>query len=150
MTINKPNNSDSQAKKFKLAPDFAGTESRVVHDLEKATELALLFDKERGITENPLFGSSDWKSFSVCLFYLPIHLILKHTQPKEQLDRAIYYLRMVHVYCYYCAEQFEDQDDIRRRCGTIHLRSKNKKKDSADYTPSDKGFLFLPSLLHHL
>lgn len=70
MTINKPNNAETQTKKFKLAPDFAGTEQRVAHDFEQASEIMTLFDKERGIEENPLLSSSDWEGFSVCSLLL--------------------------------------------------------------------------------
>jgi hypothetical protein len=65
MTINKPNNTDSQARKFKLAPDYAGTEQRVAHDFEQCNELMQIFDKERGVEENPLLTSSDWEPISV-------------------------------------------------------------------------------------
>ena len=47
----------------------------------------------------------------------------------------------MHTFCYYCAEQYEDDDDLRRRCGGIHLRAKNKKKEIPDSTPSEKGLL---------
>ena len=47
----------------------------------------------------------------------------------------------MHTFCYYCAEQYEDDDDLRRRCGGIHLRAKNKKKEVPDSTPSEKGLL---------
>ena len=68
MTINKPNNTDTQARKFKLAPDYAGTEHRVTHDFEQCDQLMRLFDKERGIEENPLLTSSEWEPLSVCFF----------------------------------------------------------------------------------
>jgi hypothetical protein len=70
-------------------------------------------------------------------------LILNVAQTIDKLDREIYYLRAVHTFCYYCAEQFEDDDDLRRRCGAIHLRAKNKKKDAPDTTPSEKGYFSL-------
>lgn len=67
MTINKPNNTDTQSnRRFKLAPSYAGTEARVPHDMEQSIELMKQFDKERAIEENPLLAFADWESFSVC------------------------------------------------------------------------------------
>lgn len=78
MTINKPNNAESQTRKFKLAPDYAGSEPRVAHDLEQAGDLVKLLDKERGIDANPLTTSPDWEGLNVCFlsfFLFSIHII---------------------------------------------------------------------------
>jgi hypothetical protein len=76
MTINKPNNTESQTRKFKLAPDYAGTEPRVAHDFEQANALMLQLDIERVIEENPLVVSSDWESLNVFFFLLLLHFPL--------------------------------------------------------------------------
>jgi len=49
------------------------------------------------------------------------------TVSAERLDRLIWYLRRVHLFCYYCGEQFDDEDEMYRRCGSIHLRGSKKE-----------------------
>jgi hypothetical protein len=36
------------------------------------------------------------------------------------------YIRRVHVYCYYCSEEFFDPEDLFFRCGELHLRGTEK------------------------
>lgn len=72
---------------------------------------------------------------------------LFNLQTIDKLDRVIYYLRAIHNYCYYCSEQYEDEDDIRRRCGVVHLRAKSKKKDTTEPAqPSIKAMLWAKEL----
>jgi len=48
------------------------------------------------------------------------------------------YLRSVHFVCYYCGEEFDDEDDIRRRCGTVHIRGR-AKPESVDAPTKEKA-----------
>ena len=41
---------------------------------------------------------------------------------KDLLDISISYLRQVHLYCYYCGEEFDNELQMAHRCGIIHLR----------------------------
>ncbi len=38
------------------------------------------------------------------------------------LDEAIFYLRTVHNYCYYCGQAFSCASELRNKCGDLHLR----------------------------
>ena len=41
---------------------------------------------------------------------------------KHRLDLAVYYLRNVFMYCYYCASSFDCKEELNNRCGTFHVR----------------------------
>lgn len=49
----------------------------------------------------------------------------------DQLDRLIGYLRTVHFFCYYCGEEFDDEEETLRKCGQKHLRGKKNHDGDA-------------------
>ncbi|EGC30217.1 hypothetical protein DICPUDRAFT_58394 [Dictyostelium purpureum] len=104
LNINKP--SEDAERRFKITPHIASTENRIYIDLEQSTTLMRLFDQNKGITNNPIESFEKWNQLTSI----------------EKLDRTILYLRYVHFYCYYCSEEFSDECETIRKCGTIHLR----------------------------
>ena len=67
------------------------------------------------------------------------NVILKDSQfsklsEQEQLDRLIYYLRFVHLFCYYCGEEFDDEDELLRRCGKVNKKENNHKVKTPIHT----------------
>eukprot|EP01119_Soliformovum_irregulare_P005406 TRINITY_DN1716_c0_g1_i11.p1 TRINITY_DN1716_c0_g1~~TRINITY_DN1716_c0_g1_i11.p1 ORF type:complete len:505 (+),score=175.41 TRINITY_DN1716_c0_g1_i11:129-1643(+) len=109
LAVNKTPPNDT-FKKVKTTPATAGTEERIAKDLETARKLIEMMDVEKGL-ENSIFKS------------------MSSVPDKTKLDRMIVYLRRVHFYCYYCAEEYDGEDDLRRRCGKKHIRS-NLPEDS--------------------
>jgi len=43
-------------------------------------------------------------------------------EKKQRLDCCIVYLRTVHCMCYYCGAQFVNEDQVKKKCGEIHMR----------------------------
>eukprot|EP00002_Diphylleia_rotans_P015976 TRINITY_DN309_c0_g1_i3.p1 TRINITY_DN309_c0_g1~~TRINITY_DN309_c0_g1_i3.p1 ORF type:complete len:495 (-),score=113.89 TRINITY_DN309_c0_g1_i3:117-1601(-) len=83
---------------------FAGEEPVMKKDLEVAKRLTEKLDREKGIEgPNPMLEQD------------PSNL-------QRSLDAHLSYLRKVHLYCYYCADEFDDETDMERRCGTNHFR----------------------------
>lgn len=41
---------------------------------------------------------------------------------EKLMDVRIHYLRFVHIFCYYCGEEFLDFEEMARKCGGKHLR----------------------------
>eukprot|EP01112_Ceratiomyxa_fruticulosa_P007893 TRINITY_DN2055_c0_g4_i1.p1 TRINITY_DN2055_c0_g4~~TRINITY_DN2055_c0_g4_i1.p1 ORF type:complete len:1115 (-),score=317.45 TRINITY_DN2055_c0_g4_i1:61-3405(-) len=131
----------------RISPSIAASEERIEKDLTQARKIMELLDSEKGITvqENPLIksgivlpinpsssnktaneggeGSSETKTEEVDLDLGEQVISSIVLSPLEQLERIIYYLRSVHSFCYYCGEEFEDEDDVMRKCGPIHLRA---------------------------
>ncbi|EGG21216.1 C2H2-type zinc finger-containing protein [Cavenderia fasciculata] len=105
LAINKQIPSDTQ-KKFRITPKIASTEQRITSDLSQAIDVCKLLDQDREITENPLFNDSNFDSLS----------------ESDKLDKVIHYLRFVHLFCYYCSEEYADVDEIERKCGSVHYR----------------------------
>jgi len=50
----------------------------------------------------------------------------------------------VHLFCYYCAAQFEDEEEMERQCGVKHLRG--AKQPDAKLTEQTSKGLFIPPL----
>lgn len=99
-------------RKAKITPALASQTERIQHDLIQARKLVALLDKEKDI-ENDIFTDENLKDYS----------------EEQTLDLMIYYLRKVHFYCYYSAEEFSSWDNLVLKCGEIYLRGTPK------YTP---------------
>lgn len=65
--------------------------------------------------------------------------------PIDQLDRFIGYLRLVHFYCYYCGEEFDDEEETSRKCGLKHLRG--KKNHDGDTMNGSYTFYFFKCMI---
>lgn len=44
-------------------------------------------------------------------------------EDKTKLDILLLYMRRVHAYCLYCAEEYEDERMLATCCGPQHVRS---------------------------
>jgi len=110
LAINKVSNETSS--KYKITPPVAAEDTRIMKDLSQATNLCKELDKCKGIEDNPLFAkhSEDDKLLSTI-----------------KLDRLIGYLRKVHFFCYYCGEEFDDEEELNRKCGQKHFRGKKNE-----------------------
>lgn len=107
--FNKPmSQAAERPRKPRITTPITATDERLNVDLKQARQLAQKLDEERGITQNPLLG----KEFEE-----------KNLTVAQRLDFFLVYLRQVHFYCYYCAEEFDDIDDLLRNCGAAHVRS---------------------------
>jgi len=115
MTLNKQSTQEMY-KKSKITPPVAAEDDRMSIDLEQAKSLVQQLDKEKGIEENVLFTGK------YAIDKLPI---------VDQLDRFIGYVRKVHCYCYYCGEEFDDEEETLRKCGMKHLRGKKNHDGEA-------------------
>ncbi|EFA80136.1 C2H2-type zinc finger-containing protein [Heterostelium album PN500] len=104
-------------KKFRITPKIASTEQRISVDLKQATEIAKNLDVDRDISNNPLWTDQ-----------------IESLSEMDRLDRTIHYLRYVHLFCYYCSEEYADVDEIERKCGSVHLRRPIGAEDTTTIT----------------
>lgn len=101
-------------KKAKITPSIASQPDRISHDLSQIKTLIQLMDSEKGIKNNLLLDEH------------------KEMNDEQLLDILIYYLRKVHCYCYYSAEEFDNYDNLVMKCGEIYLRGTEKYHSNAD------------------
>jgi len=116
------NKTSLPAKLPKLTPPVASEDARIKIDLEQSKLLCMQLDKEKGIEENPVLT-------------LGLSAV-------EQLDRIIMYLRKVHYFCYYCGEEYDDEDELNRKCEK-HLRGRKKDSDMALEVTTDQWAISL-------
>jgi len=100
-------------RKAKLTPPVAAEEARISTDLEQSKLLCKQLDSEKGIESNPLFSEE----------------IVNDLAGVQLLDRLVTYMRKVHFFCYYCGEEYDDDDELLKRCGQKHLRGKKREVD---------------------
>lgn len=112
-------------KSIRLAPPIASTEHRIQSDLSHAKGLCIRFDREKDIV-NPLLASSDFESLPTI----------------EQLDKLITYLRRVHIFCYYCTEDYDSEYEMHKKCAIQHMRSQ-KDEEGAISPQSEKWLSYL-------
>jgi len=117
LAVNKSNSTDIinkiSQRKPKMTPPF-NFEKRISVDLSNVNSLIRLLDSEKEISP-----SAD---------------LLPTLPDKETLDRGITYLRRVHFFCYYCGEEFEDEDELVGKCGIVHLRGRKIENSSSNST----------------
>jgi len=113
------NKQPSNDKKIKITSPVAAEESRITIDLEQAKQICLLLDKEKDMPNNPLFASEYSNTY-------------ESLTSSQKLDQLVTYMRDVHNFCYYCGEEYEDEDELHRKCGHKHLRGKKKESDSVN------------------
>jgi hypothetical protein len=124
----KPNKPSEE--KVKMAPPVACEEERIKIDLEMTSKLIQQLDFEKGIEHNPLTVPSA-QGHSISGGPEPTEFRNKEPQDiTEALDQRIAYLRKVHFYCYYCGEEYDDPQELQRKCASKHLRG--KKKDTTN------------------
>ena len=60
---------------------------------------------------------------------------------RMKLDILLLYLRRVHSYCFYCAEEYDDERMLSTRCGPQHIRNAQKisSEDWNTIVESNKG-----------
>ena len=44
------------------------------------------------------------------------------------LDRLIVYMRQIHLFCFYCGEEYDDEDELFKRCAHKHIIGKKKEE----------------------
>ncbi|KAL6071930.1 splicing factor 1 isoform X1 [Balamuthia mandrillaris] len=119
LSLTKRHGREEESSKYNYTPPKAAEEERISKDVEATLALIKSYDEQREIQENPL---------------------LSETNPdeslKDRLDKNIAYLRKVHSFCYYCAEEFEDEEELTRQCGEKHLRG-NRGTHAADIAEND-------------
>lgn len=107
-------------RREKRAPAVTLDEDRIKHDLRQAEMLCLALDAERGIEQNFLFrsdgGDADDGAAESALSGLGCEL--------KQLNVVLYYLRLVHCFNYYSAQEFFDEEQFHARIGENHVRAR--------------------------
>ncbi|KAH3757940.1 hypothetical protein Pelo_10234 [Pelomyxa schiedti] len=104
---------NTSSMRVKQAPQSAG-EERISRDLDLCTQLHNVLNEQVGLSDSPLLSHPRWESWT----------------EEEKLDKLILYLRNVHNYCYYCAEEFSDMVQMLRKCGPLHLRASPRSTDT--------------------
>jgi len=117
LTFNKKSYIDS-AKQDKVTPPVFSEPLRIAIDLERSQKLCLLLDEEKSINnkDNPILSNPDFNKIS----------------DTEKLDRILTYLKLVHCFCYYCGEEFDEIDDLYKKCGLKHCRRKRNEGQPID------------------
>jgi len=109
-------------KKLKITPTLCSDDERSQKDLNQARSLTKRLDKDYTVTKNPLFSEDETEGED-------------KLSSLEKLDRFIGYLRKVHCFCYYCGEEYSDEDELEMKCGPIHLRGTETCKYRTDIDP---------------
>ncbi len=95
---------------MRTVSDPAMEDDRILVDFKQAYEITKQLDSESGIQG--------------------ILSLIKEEEPRKSLDLLLTYLRLVHLYCYYCNLMAENNEDMIKKCGNIHLRKqKGMKQD---------------------
>ena len=110
---------------FRLSPILSKTSSskniktqppacleNIDNDWKLTSQLITCLDREKGIYENPLLISMEQYSESA------------QGEKDLQLDYQLLYLRKIHSFCFYCAEEYDDERMLAAKCGISHLRGK--------------------------
>jgi len=116
-------------KRVRMTPPAADEDARVEKDANLSARLVRVLDTERGVLGRDSWaGERDYES------------------ARRRLDSNIAYLRRVHLYCYYCGEQFDSEEELKRMCGDHqHLRA--KRRPDHEVSPEEGKLLVFPALL---
>jgi len=57
----------------------------------------------------------------------------------EEVNKGILYLRSVHLFCFYCASSYDDEEEMMKKCGERHYRSET----SQNLTDNQKRWVVL-------
>lgn len=102
-------------------PPAADEDERVKKDAKTSGQIVRILDKEHEVDSVGLFGSSGESDEDASM-----------AAARAQLNRNITYLRRVHLFCFYCGEQFDSEEEMRRMCGDKpHLRAKRRANHEA-------------------
>jgi hypothetical protein len=125
---------ERRRKRVRVAPLVADEEARLEKDADTAAQLVRILDRERAIDSDALLALAGGGKLQPQDEH-------EHEQQEQEemvveepgdaraavrarLHRSVEYLRRVHLFCYYCAEQFESQAELHRVCGDLpHRRS---------------------------
>lgn len=106
---------------MRIVPPVADEDARVRKDASTSNKIMQILDKEHEVDSSGLFGASHDRDEDVSV-----------GAARAELNRNILYLRRVHLYCYYCAEQFDSEEELHRMCGEMpHLRAKRREDHDA-------------------
>lgn len=113
---------ERRRKRVRVAPLVADEEARLEKDADTAAQLVRILDRERAIDSDALLALAGSKQEEQ-------EMVVEEAGDaraavRTRLHRSIEYLRRVHLFCYYCAEQFESRAELHRVCGDLpHRRS---------------------------
>lgn len=99
-------------------------DERIQEDIIFSKQLIELLDSKSSITKNSLLES----------------VFSKIIEDEVKLDIQIAYLRKVHCFCYYCAQEFDNEKLISQKCGNVHVRHFRKigSRSNSDTNPGLK------------
>jgi hypothetical protein len=116
---------ERRRKRVRVAPLAADEEARLEKDADTAAQLVRILDRERAIDSDALLALAGSKQEE----QEEQEMVVEEAGDaraavRTRLHRSIEYLRRVHLFCYYCAEQFESRAELHRVCGDLpHRRS---------------------------
>ena len=95
-------------KRVRRVPCISGCSNleRMNVDLQQALKIASKLDSS---FQRPSWLESDGSP------------LLTFERVEEKLSTALAYLREVHNYCYYCARQFVDEEELYGSCGIVYI-----------------------------
>eukprot|EP01087_Luapelamoeba_hula_P012548 TRINITY_DN3503_c0_g1_i1.p1 TRINITY_DN3503_c0_g1~~TRINITY_DN3503_c0_g1_i1.p1 ORF type:complete len:990 (+),score=206.85 TRINITY_DN3503_c0_g1_i1:211-3180(+) len=118
---NKPVGGVGKRNRVNITPVTADRDECIQQDLQLSSDLIKLLDQEREVE--------------------PLSMLNQPLQDgeteRDRLNKNIIYLRKVHLYCYYCASQFEDDEEMDRACGNKHLRGVSKSESTPSKEDQD-------------
>ena len=104
--------SDASQMKFRLAHSHAGSLEQMQKDLLKSMYMIQ-------------------KLSSYYKVELPDFYLEEPEFSEALLDKSILYLRSIFNFCFYCGMPFENYFEMRRDCGTLHLRKSRSSPEGA-------------------
>ena len=93
------------------------SEARVIDDEQRSRRLIQRLDEEEGWEQRDVVDPSP---------------AAPHDARLQRLNTHVAYLRWVHCYCYYCAREFHDPDELLASCGMVHRRRTKAADHDAD------------------
>lgn len=122
----------------RITPEFASTEERLRHDLQRALRVADVLEKDLGggcdgasrVTEfaetviDRLRSAASVKPEGEPVVQVNADDGVKEcVELKKRLDMIHAYLRQVHMFCYYCGLEADSSEELSRKCA-LHVRKK--------------------------
>lgn len=95
-------------KRINVTPQLF--DERTQEDIIFSKQLIELYDSRYNIAKNSILDP----------------IFSKVLEDELKLDIQIAYLRKVHCFCYYCAQEFENEKSIQQKCGNVHVRHYRK------------------------
>jgi len=116
-----------------IAPAIASEPDVITTHAAAAKDTVIQLDNKYRVRENQLLSDPQFPSFS----------------SDVQLARLVYYLRRVHLVCFYCGTGFGDEAEMHRRC-SAHLRAPLSEKQTGklERCMCQYGFIYDDSHVH--